>query len=441
MMIDARFRPILRPLETIVAPDPRHGRVVVLQDTQGFTSAHAVLPPPLVPIVARMTGTRTCEEIAREAGAELGAELPVEVVVKLAKELDEALMLDSPRFRAEKERIERAFVEARVRAASHAGGAYHGERAKLAAYLEKDCLARARKKKSAANGATMANGKRLVGLVAPHIDPWRGAEGYGHAYDALAKSLAPEVDTFVVFGTSHAPMREHFALCKKAFDTPLGEVAADEDAIDAIAKRAKFDPYADQLNHKREHSIEFQVVFLRHMLGERPFRIVPVLAGLGEHQARRSDPAKDDRANAFLDAIAELVEARNGRVAVIAGADMAHVGPRFGDADPYGRAERAALEATDRASLAHAAALEGSAFWDHVARDLETRRVCGLGPIYALMRTIPRAARGDLLHYEQTIDDNDGSIVSHAAMGFYRAGGVLRAETPPHDVDRRRSGE
>ena len=413
-MIDASFRPALRPLESIAVADPRHGRVIVLRDTQGFTAAQAALPPTLLPIVSRMTGRRTCAEIARDAAVELGCEVPVDVVVRLANELDDALMLDSAKFRAARARIEGEFASAELRAASHAGGAYHGDEAKLRTFLDESCLAKAK-----ATTRRSRNGQ-IVGLIAPHIDPWRGALGYGHAYGALAKGLAPTVDTFVIFGTSHAPMREHFALCRKAFDTPFGAAEADVVAIDEIAARATFDPYADQFNHKREHSLEFQVVFLKHLLGARPFRIVPVLAGLGEHQAHGTDPAKDDRANAFLDGVRELVESRPGRVAIIAGADMAHVGPRFGDDAPFGEEERRALETTDRASLAHAAAIEGGAFWDHVTRDLDTRRVCGLGPIYALLRTLPGGARGDLLHYEQTIDKDDGSIVSHAGLAFYR---------------------
>ena len=51
--------------------------------------------------------------------------------------------------------------------------------------------------------------------------------------------------------------------------------------------------------------------------------------------------------------------------------------------------------------------------------DLETRRVCGLGPIYALLRVLPAGSHGKLAHYEQTIDPEEGSIVSHAAMAFY----------------------
>ena len=141
--MDARSRPALRAVESIVVPDREHGRVLVLRDTQGITDAQAVLPPVLVPVVSRFTGNLTCEEVAREASAELGAPIPVEVVVHLAAQLEGGLFLDGPVFRTARERVEREFVESAVRPATHAGAAYHGERAALERYIEQACLARA----------------------------------------------------------------------------------------------------------------------------------------------------------------------------------------------------------------------------------------------------------------------------------------------------------
>jgi AmmeMemoRadiSam system protein B len=413
--MDAASRPALRPVESIVVPDRQHGKVLVLRDTQGVTDGNAVVPPLLVPVVARMTGRRTCAEIAAEASKELGAEVPVEVVVRLAGELEEGLFLQGAVFREARARVEREFREASVRAATHAGGAYHGDAAKLRKYIDEACLA-----KAGVTPAQAAKGGAMVALVAPHIDPWRGALGYGHAYGALAAALPEDVDTFVLFGTSHAPMNAPFALCRKTFATPLGAVDPATEVLDALAARADgFDPYGDQFNHKREHSLEFQVVFLRHLLGARPFRIVPVLAGLGAQQASGEDPAGDAAVARFLGGVREAVEARPGRVVVVAGADLAHVGPRFGDERPYDAEQRAVLEGRDRGSLERAARVDGAGFWEHVASDLEDRRVCGLGPIWSLLHSLSPGAHGRLLHYEQTVDAEDGSIVSHAAMGFY----------------------
>jgi AmmeMemoRadiSam system protein B len=409
-MPQGAYRPTLRAVETIVVPDVDHGRVLVLRDTQGVTAAHACIPPSLIPIVGRFTGERTCAEIAREASGELGHAVTTADVERVAAELTRGLFLEGPEFRAALEKVVKEFHDASVRPASHAGGAYAANATELRAYLDDRCLAEAH--------APKKNGSPITALVAPHIDPWRGAVGYGHAYATLRDGLADDADTFVVFGTSHAPMQEPFALCRKGFDTPLGAMPADLDAIDRIAKACPYDPYTDELNHKREHSIEFQAVFLKHVLGDRPARIIPILAGLGRHQARGTDPAKDKRAMALLDAVKELVHERGSRVVVVAGADLAHVGPRFGDPLALGPELRADLDKKDRASLALASGADATGFWGDVASDLESRRVCGLAPVYAMLRTMKEGSTGDVLHYEQTVDADDGSIVSHAAVSF-----------------------
>lgn len=411
-------RPELRPVETIVVPDQTHGRVLVLRDTQGIATGHAVIPPPLIPIVSRFDGQHALAEIAKLATTELQRTVTEADVERLADELDRGLFLFGARFDEARARIERKFADADVRPASHAGGAYHDDASKLAAYLDGDCLAASAKDGSPSETSVGAHGKRITGLVAPHIDPWRGALGYGRSYRALRDSIAEDVHTFVVFGTSHAPMREPFSICPKAFATPLGAVAADLDACAELAKAARFDPHADLFNHQREHSIEFQVLFLKHVLKERPFKIIPILAGLGRHQANASDPGGDAHVGAFLDGIRSLIAKRNGKVVVVAGADMAHVGPRFGDRQPFDAPQRAVLEARDRESLDAAHPERAADFWTHVVSDLEERRVCGLAPIWSLLRVVNDSSEPAVVHYEQTVDGEDGSIVSHAGIAF-----------------------
>ena len=404
------MRPRLRLVETVLVPDARFGQAIVLRDTEGVTSKVASIPGPLLPVLARFTGALTVEQIAADATSETGVAIPAIVVRKLARDLDEALFLESPRYRTERNRLEADFVRSPVRHATHAGGAYHADPQKLRAYLTDECLGSAGQKEK--------NGK-VRGLVAPHIDPWRGKRGYGHAYGLLRAGLREEVDTFVLLGTSHAPMREPFALCRKTFATPLGAVEVDKGAVDAIATRAPFDAFTDVFNHKREHSLEFQAVFVKHLVGERPVRIIPILCGMGESQRTGRCPEDDPRSAAFLGAVRAVVEREAHRTVVIAGADLAHVGPRFGDPAPYDPHQRKKLERTDRASLELAAEQAHRDFFFHVQGDLDSRRVCGLGPIYALLRALPDGCRGKLEHYEQTIDPREGSIVSHAAMAFY----------------------
>jgi len=102
-------------------------------------------------------------------------------------------------------------------------------------------------------------------------------------------------------------------------------------------------------------------------------------------------------------------------VALIAGADLAHVGPRFGDPEPVSPAELARLGGEDRAMLEAVEAGDAEAFFDRVARDGDRRRICGLSPIYALLRALG-GTRGTLRRYAQWPDPE--GVVTFASVVF-----------------------
>ena len=106
-MTAASLRPALRAVETIVVPDPQHGRMLVLRDTEGVAPGSVSIPPPLIPVVARFTGDKTCAQLARDLSAELGSEVAVDVVVRAAKALEEALFLEGPAYRAARAKVTR----------------------------------------------------------------------------------------------------------------------------------------------------------------------------------------------------------------------------------------------------------------------------------------------------------------------------------------------
>src|SRR5689334_7455658 len=108
--------PRLRPVETIFVQDRARGRVLMLRDSEG-----------LAPVIGRFDGRHTTAQIAADATRATGQAISVALVEQLAAELDAAVMLDTPRFRARRREIVRDFAEAKVRPASHAGGAYHAD--------------------------------------------------------------------------------------------------------------------------------------------------------------------------------------------------------------------------------------------------------------------------------------------------------------------------
>jgi len=267
------------------------------------------------------------------------------------------------------------------------------------------------------------------------MDLWRAAVGYGHAYATLRPALPRDLETVVVLGTCHAGLRSAFCMTRKGFATPLGPLEVDGDLCDELASAALEDVYAEEFKHKGEHSIEFQCVFLRHVLGAeraRSVRIVPILCGLGRSQVERSDPDRDRAAGGFLRALAEAIGRREGRVLVVAGADLAHVGPRFGDVVALDGEGRDKLRTRDMGSIDRALSGDAPGFFAHATEDLETRRVCGTGPLYTLLRAMePLGARsGRLLSYEQHVDPDEGSIVSHASIAFAKHASRPKASGP-----------
>ncbi|MBK6516694.1 MAG: AmmeMemoRadiSam system protein B [Polyangiaceae bacterium] len=408
-------RPRLRPVEVIRVVARGGGLTTLLRDAEQIAEAPVEVPAPYDRALTLMDGRRGVEDIARalNAGAAEAERVSERGLSALASRLEASAMLEGPT--ASRRRCEEhaRFRAAAIRPAAFAGGGYHGDPGELRAFIA-GALARS-------SPPPLAGVVR--GLVAPHMDLWRAADGYGAAYAGLARAFPEDVETVVVLGTCHAGMRSPFAFTKKAFSTPLGLMRADEDFVDEVAARSGADILADEYKHRGEHSIEFQIVHLLHLLGARAreVRVVPVLCGLGRAAATRRDPESDLETARVMGAMLDLL-ARTSAL-VVAGADLAHVGPRFGDPAALNAEGRAALANRDDESLRRLMARDAGGFFEHVSEDLEQRRVCGTGPLYTLARALEAMGRTDaqLIDYSQHVDPDEGSVVSHASLAFTRA--------------------
>jgi AmmeMemoRadiSam system protein B len=290
-----------------------------------------------------------------------------------------------------------------VRPAACAGSVYPAEPAALRAALDRWLSERGAPPPPARAAGDGAGPARTRLLVAPHIDYPRGARGYARAYAALST----DADVFVVFGTAHSTPPRLYTLTRRDHATPLGTVPTDLAVVDAVA--AEVGPeevLRDERAHDDEHSIELQLVVLRHRV-RRPFTAVPVLCSSLSHLA---EPARFT--SRFLSALGRALRGR--RVCFVASADLAHLGPAYGDPRPPDGAEAARLEARDRETLAYLAAGDADGFHRDAVRDDDRRRLCGLAPIYAAMKASGTGAR--LLHYERWTDGVD-SVSFAAAAG------------------------
>jgi MEMO1 family protein len=393
---------------------------IALRDPAGYAPSVVMLPAPVVEILALFDGSHSIVDIQADLMRRHGEIVPRAQIESLVSGLDEHGFMESPRFARRRAAIEGEFLASPTRPASHAGGAYAAEPDELrlamdAFFTHAEGPGPIDWPAPVGAGASRATsvGPSLAGAIAPHIDFHRGGPAYAWAYRRLAERS--DGDLFVIFGTCHAGITDPFALTRKDYATPFGPAAVDHAFVEAVTARAGQDCFASELAHRGEHSIEFQAVFLRYLYGtRREFTIVPILASFAhEALARGHGPERDPRVPRFLDAVADAIAASRRRVVVIAGADLAHVGPRFGDAEPVSADELARIEREDREMLGAVETGEARAFFDAVARDGDRRRICGYSPIYATLRVLGRS-RGDLHRYGQWPDPQ--AVVTFASM-------------------------
>jgi hypothetical protein len=398
----AASRPRLRLLEAF--PVEHEGeRTVALRDPAGFTDQIVLLPTPLLDLVSLFDGEHSVAEIQAILRQRHGEAPSVEQIAAVIERLDGGGFLDSPAFAERRRAIEEAFQQSPVRPAAHAGGAYAGEPAELSRQID-SFFAQVPAEEVARRADAAAGDGAPRGLIAPHIDFHRGGPTYAWAYRELAACPAPP-DLYVILGTCHAGMGDPFSVTLKPYDTPLGPAPVDRDLFDALARRYGHDLLASEGAHRSEHSIEFQVVMLRRLLGaRRPFTILPVLASfLHEAVWSKGDPEQDARVPRFVDALLGAMATSGRKVCLVAGVDLAHVGPRFGDAEPSTSAVLGSVERADRSMLEAVTQGDPVGFYGSVMADGDARRICGLSPIYTFLRALP-GVRGRLLRYSQWPD-------------------------------------
>lgn len=388
--------------------------LLVVQDPMGIIKGQPVLGIEALAILQLLDGTVSLTDISAAVMQE-SKDLRVGNMVRdFIAQLDEMLLLESPRF-------ERALAEAReeyhrleIRPAALEGVSYPAERAELELFLDEHVQA-AIALRAGRNEPVAAPDATPRAVMAPHLDPRREGALMARAFLEIGEA-PPGHLRIVIFGTGHSLTGEFFALTRKHFETPLGRATCDTAFVDRVAAKLGDAAFRGELAHRDEHAIEFQVLYLQHRLKDRPFTIVPILAGgfynlLDEGRTPREDAAVE----ALIDAVREAETALGGTTIYVAGVDFSHVGPRFGD-ERVTDEIKSAIREVDEAAIAAAAAADADAWFRVIAERDDATRICGYAPTYAMLRcAAPPPGRS--LGYAQSMEQ-DTSLVSVASMAW-----------------------
>ncbi len=219
-----------------------------------------------------------------------------------------------------------------IREPAVAGLFYPGDPDALSSTV-KDCLGR----------ATIEEGPAPKALIVPHA-------GYVYSGDVAASAyarLAPHRERYrrvVLLGPCHQVAVRGLASSRAdAFRTPLGDVAVDHAALDALPAGAVRPVEA---THAHEHSLEVHLPFLQTVLGS--FTIVPLVVG--------------DAAPA---AVADVIDRLWGgdETLIVISSDLSHYlsyeRARLSDRDTCAAIERLDADAIDHAHACGATPIRG----------------------------------------------------------------------------------
>jgi AmmeMemoRadiSam system protein B len=407
--------PKIRPLGGHTVEHEGH-TVVQFDDPLDLASTTLLIPIELFQwVVRRFDGQTLLTEIQADLLRDTGQLITTAELLAIVEQLDRALILEGPSFAA----FRASYHDQQTRPAAHAGRSYAGTERALRAQLGRffaDAKGAGSPTRASENGQGASVG-RLRGVLSPHIDFFRGGPTYTWSYKELFEHS--DADVFIILGVAHQFCRHRFALTRKDFETPLGLARTDRSFVDRIAALAGSHLFDDELAHRPEHSIEFQVVFLQYLLGDRrDFSIVPILVGsFHDLMDAGLDPITDPEVRRFVDALRAAESASGKTVAYIGGIDLAHVGREFGDHDLLIPSTLDQLRRFDAAMLDRASAAD-PAGWFHKAAEVANRwRICGLAATYTMLHAMG-PTQGRLLQYNQAVNPERTCCVSFASVAY-----------------------
>jgi AmmeMemoRadiSam system protein B len=400
--------PRLRTDLDIIPTSYQGEKVFLVRDFLGLIPQPVLLRGAALQILGLIDGTRRVQDIQVEMmRLQGGIFVRSEDIAGVISQLDEAFLLDSQKYKQEKKRVIKEYRQGKIRDACLAGKAYPDNKAELTSYIQ-SILDREKGQPEALAG------KNISAVVAPHIDLDIGKTVYAKAYK-IVKELSPE--KILLLGTGHHLSESYFSLTTKDFVTPLGRVKTDKEEVERLKETCSPEIIASHdIDHKAEHSLEFQILFLQHVFGES-FRLMPVLCGSFHNLLYRfSKPSEIPGISDLISCLRSYLRNEENTALIVAGVDFSHIGPKFGHREP---ATSMLLEAKehDRSLLDALCRSDVTTFWSETRKKNGKYNVCGFSAL-ALLLELLSGGTGYVLGYDFWMEEATQSAVSFAALAF-----------------------
>ena len=396
--------PKLRPIDVRLTDLDGHA-TLVLCDPLALHDKTVIIPQELGPALFLCDGTRDEAGICASLMTQFGLQAEPELIGALVSALDETCLLENPRYEEAKRQAVEAYRVAPFRPPTLAGQSYPADPADLRTLLESYLPAT-----HGMDAECPAQVFDCRGLISPHIDYGRGGAVYGAIWSRVADA-ARAADLVLLLGTDHYGDEGAWTLTRQHYATPFGVLPTNQQVVERLIQTLGEEAaFAAELHHVHEHAIELAATWLHFVRDGQPCDIVPVLCGSFAHFVRGdADPATDPTIAALVTALQPLMADR--KTLIVAAADLAHVGPAFGG-QPLDSHGRALLKVADDTLLGHIHTGDTEGFFAAIQAEENRNNVCGVPPIYLMLRLLAPTA-GETVAYDSCpADDQNASAVT-----------------------------
>ncbi len=395
--------------------------MVVLRDQESLNLHPIAVSLPGFLVAMLLNGENSVSDVQAAFSKNTGQLIQPAEIESMVAQLDKAFLLETPALREKRKEVLTGFLNNPVRPMTHVKGVYPDNTLELATMLGKYFQDPKGPGKQMASNSTR---QTPLALFAPHIDFARGGPGYAWAYQALSECEPP--DLIVALGVAHMSPNSPWVLTKKNYETPYGPVALSEELFNDFKDSLWYDVTVDQWTHRTEHSLEFQALWLKYLWRDKTPSWLPVLCSSFDRFCSDRAPSSIETMEHGILKIAEKLKARQKagqKIMLLAGVDLSHVGPRFGDEEKLGPELEKKVEQADLKSLDLALQGKPDEFYLSVVENGHWRKWCGLSAIYTTLRLAKELSdkplSGRRLAYQQSPDPM-GGLVSYTSVIFDR---------------------
>ncbi|BAP61728.1 hypothetical protein MMKA1_16110 [Methanococcus maripaludis KA1] len=235
-----------------------------------------------------------------------------------------------------------------------------------------------------------------LGIVSPHAGYIYSGPVAAHGYKKISENISGEI-TAIILGPNHTGLGSGIATMKGTWKTPFGDMEIDNEFADRLWKECDILDM-DENSHLREHSIEVQLPFLKHLedLNIAKFKFVPISMMMQDYES-------------CIDVgyvIAKVTRELNRKIVIIASTDFSHYEPQEQASKKDAVVIKDILELNDE-----------EIFTDVVTHNIS---MCGYGPVIAMVKAMKDlGARTSYLLYYSTSGDvtkDYSEVVGYASL-------------------------